>query len=569
MMYQTVLTTSQDREARGVPLIFGSNWNGKGTHIWRLKQDKPELFEHQEQSKDERPSGFESCHIEGWLFNKERNIYFEKSTRKRYWWDEGAQQHKLLYQGETLPLAFAGGAATQATPSSSSRSTPAKAAPQPAKTAGKEGTQAAPVPPKHIIIADLHLAAKALKMDFTHLDRPAGAVAIVGSGGGLGAPSATVAAPADTAARLLPEKLLRRLYTHRGELSDEMLGAMIAGAFVDVAAALGGLLPVAATAVVVGPRIAVAATPGTHFFFAIHHLNQTPTCPTRRAGGAAAKGAASPTSTGPVMELLEETACAPALGEPTAICCQTLGDISQEALVLCVGLGDVAKPVLRADQDLALGAASALGAGTLHLSQGRARAGSMAMVRAAKVAGAEGPLAVACARVGARLYEADGAPEGAGALGSASSMGPPSKKQKVEEQPGTSKVRLRQLLLRHSSLAKPVDPVRNKPVHRSMEEAEEQMLSLADSLASDSCASFASVCKAISECPSALKGLDLAGDLGWLDRRIFEQKAKEKDKPVKLPLPSNVLRSAFELGVGELSDIFSSDQGIHLIQRTA
>merc|ERR1712151_88167 len=112
------------------------------------------------------------------------------------------------------------------------------------------------------------------------------------------------------------------------------------------------------------------------------------------------------------------------------------------------------------------------------------------------------------------------------------------------------------------------DPVRGKRVVRSQQEAEERMLEVLIELRKNNLAGFPSACKALSECQSSLKGGEFAGDLGWLDRKS-DDKQEQKNKALRVQLPSNVLRGAFELGVGELGDIWTSEQGVHLVQRTA
>eukprot|EP00416_Gambierdiscus_australes_P012537 CAMPEP_0171125718 /NCGR_PEP_ID=MMETSP0766_2-20121228/111856_1 /TAXON_ID=439317 /ORGANISM="Gambierdiscus australes, Strain CAWD 149" /LENGTH=79 /DNA_ID=CAMNT_0011588715 /DNA_START=84 /DNA_END=323 /DNA_ORIENTATION=+ len=79
----------------------------------------------------------------------------------------------------------------------------------------------------------------------------------------------------------------------------------------------------------------------------------------------------------------------------------------------------------------------------------------------------------------------------------------------------------------------------------------------------------------MSECQSALKGGGLEGDLGWLDQAKDAALKKAKGEPgnprsvVKAAVPAPVLKAAFELEVGELSDFVHSELGVHLLLRTA
>jgi parvulin-like peptidyl-prolyl isomerase len=78
-------------------------------------------------------------------------------------------------------------------------------------------------------------------------------------------------------------------------------------------------------------------------------------------------------------------------------------------------------------------------------------------------------------------------------------------------------------------------------------------------LASGGASAFTIQCRAVSECDTALRGGDLAGDLGWLDR--------DEKKNRKVPGP--VVRAAFTLNIGQLSDVVASERGVHLLLRTA
>jgi hypothetical protein len=101
------------------------------------------------------------------------------------------------------------------------------------------------------------------------------------------------------------------------------------------------------------------------------------------------------------------------------------------------------------------------------------------------------------------------------------------------------------------------------------------MLQILSELTKDGCSgrpqytAFSNSCKTNSECESALKGGELAGDLGWLDRDKGKDTQQANARTVKSVIPAPVLKAAFELEVGQLSDLVSSDIGIHLLMRTA
>ncbi|CAJ1361495.1 unnamed protein product, partial [Effrenium voratum] len=198
-----------------------------------------------------------------------------------------------------------------------------------------------------------------------------------------------------------------------------------------------------------------------------------------------------------------------------------------------------------------------------HLSQGRPRAASLTLLRRSGSAASVGCMRLAAHGAGATLTGQ-----------------PAAKRQRVvgvdaREVPG--RVRVRQILLRTwrgGSAPKPEDPVRRKSVQRSQEEAEGEMLKVMDGLlASKDGASlaknFTSACRVTSECPSSLQGGELAGDLGWLDKDKGIDAKRANGKMVRPAVPAPVLRVAFELEVGELSDLVSSEVGVHLLLRSA
>merc|ERR1712048_1238931 len=102
----------------------------------------------------------------------------------------------------------------------------------------------------------------------------------------------------------------------------------------------------------------------------------------------------------------------------------------------------------------------------------------------------------------------------------------------------------------HRECKSTVDKVRNKQVKRSRGEAERILRGVLEECEGDP-SRFATRCKELSECQSCLK----AGDLGWLKQ------------PGKLgPIFDN---AAFSLQVKQVSDLVDSEQGIHILLRSA
>merc|ERR1712048_1323348 len=83
-------------------------------------------------------------------------------------------------------------------------------------------------------------------------------------------------------------------------------------------------------------------------------------------------------------------------------------------------------------------------------------------------------------------------------------------------------IRVRHILVKHRDLKNVRDKVRNTRVLRTQQEAEEMLRAALVQLVSverdprRSADLFTQKCRELSECTTALKGGDLAGDLGWL-----------------------------------------------------
>mmetsp|Transcript_97706 Transcript_97706/g.260843 ORF Transcript_97706/g.260843 Transcript_97706/m.260843 type:complete len:270 (+) Transcript_97706:330-1139(+) len=115
-------------------------------------------------------------------------------------------------------------------------------------------------------------------------------------------------------------------------------------------------------------------------------------------------------------------------------------------------------------------------------------------------------------------------------------------------------VRCKHIVLKFvtDKIKKPTDHTR-KVVTRNQESAEQALRGLLTKLKADS-STFSQLARSHSECPSALKGGDQSGDVGWIRRgrrpRHFEE-------------------AVFSLKVGDLSDVVVVDNSAHIILRVA
>lgn len=149
---------------------------------------------------------------------------------------------------------------------------------------------------------------------------------------------------------------------------------------------------------------------------------------------------------------------------------------------------------------------------------------------------------------------------------------PPTKKARKEAE----SVRLRHIVIKHRDCGQPFDPVRNRPVTRTREEAESMLRRALRELASEAktiklpadvskakvaalqpTPKYVALCKELSECTTAQKGGGMMGDLGWLSQDQLSR------------FGPAFADTAKALGVGQWSDLAGSDHGIHLLQRIA
>lgn len=155
-------------------------------------------------------------------------------------------------------------------------------------------------------------------------------------------------------------------------------------------------------------------------------------------------------------------------------------------------------------------------------------------------------------------------------------MNRPAKKQK--SMPGPKSVRIRHLLLRCAEPGRqlPDDPMARKRksasaragaaasqvLVRTPAEAENELIKWLRDLYSGPqedaesrrMVEFRKLCQQHSECESANNAGQLCGDLGWVSRGQLEPAFEQ---------------AAFELRVGDISDVITTFRGVHLIQRLA
>jgi NIMA-interacting peptidyl-prolyl cis-trans isomerase 1 len=450
-------------------LPYSRGWRGLTYGLWKLKEDRPEIFNARSGNTHACPPNFVE-HSEGWYLNQSEGLLWNQSTNKCFGFDEEAGDYYEIHEGENHAEELVVRAA---------------------------GASAANAPGRKVIIEDLHKVAKSLHHKFSHFDTPSAMFAVL-----RGDDSYTT-----VAAKKLHVTLLQQLASYRGSWSEDRLLNAMAGVCGEVnqCAASDNF------------AISLSLILGRHLFIAASRGMQCIVC-TQQSDSSF-----------------------------VAVRSNEDGHIATQGFAIDqnfhgVGFVSYSCPSKTLSDEVA---ASLLGALT---SERRPRAAAVAVVgEARRKDGEEGTQVVAAAMQWKVLSK------------SAEPALPAAKRHKTEV---GSQVRVRHILVRYYGGKAPMsDPVRRKAVERSQEEAEGLLLSVLSELRRVKAhrevnLKFTTHCKAISECTSCLKGGDFAGDLGWIAKQDTVQ-------------PAPVLKAAFELELGQVSDIVVSEFGVHLLLRTA
>lgn len=559
------LTGSQERAERG-----GSKGWKADAKMWKLRAQNPQLFANIDKIRTWEslqqtagagagvvgaggpPAGFERVQKAngepqpGWLMHKEEAYYLETQTDRLLWLDTTNRVYRELSLGDDflaggrLSISATAAIASPGTAAGAANGRPGGAAAG-ASTAGGSSSSGGPsrtpsaAAARHLVITDLHKVADVYNLQLGHLDRPAMMLAAYGS-----IPGGT---PPDIAVKGLHERLLRRLAGFRGHWPDDALQAALAEALAAIGSEYTNSLPsgapatlgtagvAGAVAVIFGTRLVIATTHGSSCCIVDYPQSN-------EASSAADLRIVSQSSRG-------STAVATSA---TSLNVRDTGS----TVILLLNTEILEEPAMAAAR---------------FAVSGRCRAGTTALLQGTlREQVPTNTLAAACARI---------AWLGGGSSSSGGAGERPQKRARTgEPSMEGEQVRYRQILLKYVGCKQATDPVRRRPVRRTQGEAEAAMLEVLQALQSEAARGAAAAsrlfterCRAVSECQSSLRGGEFAGDVGW-QRYPAAPKPGEK-VPKDVASRHAVIKAAFDLDVGELSDILVSDDGVHLLKRSA
>jgi NIMA-interacting peptidyl-prolyl cis-trans isomerase 1 len=522
---QIALTGQQESFALGAGP--GKYWEEKpnagysGTPLWKLHAERDAAIQAANAVETVKiPDGFKK-HKDVWYWSDKRQVFWNVKDCQFYVWDTTKDALVLLYEAKTYEISISPGFICH--------------------------EKAAQV--RHVIVKELARAAIALRLSIGHLDQPCAMYCLYeGHRGGSGGNVCT-----DFCAKHLHGKLLPKLAAFRGYWEDERLQAAMRESYEELDADFKEKHPAskegccAAVALVTGHRLVVAS------------LGDISCVLCHRSGEVVrlVQAHAVPDPDRDEDDDSEDEAQAQAAAEAAARpirWTRSFGDLDYK--------GEDKVPQLSATPEVkvihlehkhhgfaficrslyaAIGGSPAVTT-VFRRSAGRPRMASGTLVDAAvQWLGQVGP-ECGLASVVAFFDKVE-----------ASDM-PAAKKAKTAE---ATQVRLRHILLKHKECRSVIDKVRNKQVKRTRGEAERKLRGVLEECDGDKGHKiFTTRVRELSECQSSLKAGDHAGDLGWVKRGTSKM--------------GDVFEAAaFPLQCNQMSDLVDTDQGVHIILRTA
>lgn len=510
-----------------------------GTALWKLKEDNSNVL--RKETSITTPDGF--VHQEGpWYYHPDRKVFRNEDSNKLYFVDVVTKEMKEIYEAQSHEGML--------------RIT--------ADSVSQDGSQT-----KQVMVKDLIKAGRALKMPLDHLDKPCALFALYDghrSGGG-------TSPCLEFCAKQFHMKLIPKLTAYEGYWDTDRTSQALQESFEELDADFLDKHPAAsdgcsaAIVLVIGLRVFVAGLGGVGSVLCLEGYQMHDVIPrhvpsysseadrVKLAGGEVfyVDGVASFKQRG-AEESKGSTRWTRAFGDRDF----KVPSDGKEALVS-------AAPKVRVLQLEREHRSVMLMSDSLS---GQVQLGTDSETLANLVRGTMNRPRMACRKTIDHVEKAQKSTQGLAVVtisfdhkdrsvgASASDGGPPAKRSRVEP----SSVRCRQLLVKFADCKNNVDKVRRRKVTRTRAEAEMRLIEEVPLLEGDPegwPARFGKLCRDLSECTTSLKGGDMAGDLGWMTRG---QKSKH---------PACLEDAAFALDLGELSDIIVTDEGAHLLWRTA
>lgn len=521
------LTGQQDAWQNAAGQGPGKYWEDKpnsgysGTPLWKLHLERDErMAAAASETTVKIPDGFKK-HKDVWYWSEKRQCFWNVKDCKFYVWDTTRDLPVLLNEAKTYEISISAGFICHE----------------------KSGQV------RHVIVKELARAAQALRISIGHLDQPCAMYCLYeGHRGGVAGNVCT-----DFCAKHLHGKLLPKLAAFRGYWEDERLEGAMRESFEELDASFAEKHPdvkegcSAAVALVTGNRLVVAS------------LGDTSCVLVQRSGGVErlvqAHALPDPDlSDDEDSENEEQAKAAAEAAERHIRWTRAFGDLdfkgegkplqlsaTPEVKVIHLEHKHHGFAFICRSLYASIGGANAVTT-VFRRSAGRPRMASGTLVDAAvQWLGQVGPECGLASVVG--FFDKIEAPDE-----------PLAKKARTVE---TSQVRLRHILLKHKECKSVIDKVRNKQVKRGRGEAERLLRAVLEECDGDKGHKrFTTRVRELSECQSALKAGDHAGDLGWVKRGT--SKMGEVFEGV-----------AFSLQPNQLSDLVDTDQGIHIILRSA